>query len=73
MSALIRKPNTYVIEKCGMSGWYLYTVELCSFGTQIKWTKNLNNALMFSSQDRLAVFKNKMLGDMLVCYHHFAR
>ncbi len=73
MSDEFRKPNTCVIEKCGMQGWYLYTAEQCSFGTQIKWTTNLSEALMFSSEDRISTFKDKVLGNMTICVYRFFR
>lgn len=60
----------FVITKSGMdSKWYLYTVEQVSFGKRISWTKNYNDALMFTSEEKVESFKSKMLGKIPITIH----
>lgn len=59
----------YFIAKQGMFDWFLYTVEQCSFGKRIVWTKDIKKALVFSSEKRAEIFKTKVLENVQVCIH----
>ncbi len=56
----------YVIVKDGMTDWFLYTVEQCSFGKRIEWTHNCKEALIFTSEEKVESFKERMLENVLV-------
>jgi len=66
-----RKNAYYVIAKHGMEQWYLYSVEQCSFGKRILWTRTLKSALIFSSEKAVETFKSKSLQNVSVDIHRF--
>jgi len=61
--------HTFVITKQGMSDWYLYTVEQLSFCKRISWTKNIKDALLFTSEEKVESFKSKVLEKVPVSIH----
>ena len=63
------KEHLFVISKSGMNGWYLYSVEKCSFGKRINWTQQLKNAIVFTSEQKVEMFKEKVLKNILVDIH----
>jgi len=58
--------QNYVISKEGMADWFLYTVEKCSFGKRIEWTRNRKEALIFTSEEKVESFKERMLENVTV-------
>ncbi len=73
MSHKILTRQAYAITKNGMVSWFLYTVENCSFGKRIKWTQNPKTALIFSSEEAIEVFKEKVLQNVPVGIHRFSK
>ncbi len=63
--------NEYVISKIGMDSWFLYTVEECSFGKRITWTKNYDFALIFTSEEKVEAFKERVLEKVSVSINRF--
>lgn len=63
--------SAYVITKFGMDDWFLYTVEQCSFGKRIMWTKNHKNTIIFTSEEKVKSFKAQVLKNVPVCIHKF--
>ncbi len=49
-----------------MADWFLYTVEQCSYGKRIEWTHDRKEALIFTSEEKVESFKERMLGNVLV-------
>lgn len=56
-----------------MDGWYLYSVEECSYGKRILWTKNFENTIVFSSEEKVETFKEKVLTHAAVNVHRFLK
>ncbi len=67
-----KSPNSeYVISKKGMDTWFLYTVEECSYGKRITWTKNYKLALIFTSEEKVESFKERVLHKVTVSINKF--
>lgn len=60
---------TFYLSKSDMDGWYLYSVEDCSFGKKILWTRKIENTILFSSEERVETFKEKVLNHVPVNIH----
>lgn len=63
--------HLYVIAKRGMLDWFLYSVEECSFGKRIKWTRNLDDTIMFTNEAYAETFKEKVLSNVPVYLRKF--
>jgi len=65
--------NEFVISKHGMDSWFLYTVEECTFGKRITWTQNYKNSLIFTSEEKVENFKERVLEKISVNINRFVR
>lgn len=63
----------YVITKHEMEEWFLYTIEHCSYGKRITWTRKLNDALVFPSERRALLFKEKVFENVPIGIRHFLK
>lgn len=59
--------HLYAIAKRGMLDWFLYSVEDGSFGKRIKWTRNLDDTIIFTNEAYAETFIEKVLGNIPVC------
>lgn len=60
---------TFYISKSNMDEWYLYSVEECSYGKRILWTQNFEKTIVFSSEEKVETFKEKVLQNANVNIH----
>jgi len=67
------KEYTFYISKATMDDWYLYSVEDCSYGKRILWTRNFDNTIVFSSEEKVETFKEKVLKHVPVNIHRFLK
>jgi len=63
------KEYTFYISKINMDDWYLYSVEDCSFGKKILWTQKFENTIVFSSEEKVETFKEKVLNHIPINIH----
>lgn len=67
------KEYTFVISKMGMDDWFLYAVGTHSYGKRIEWTHQISDALVFTTEQRLESFREKVLKNIPVVIHMIVR
>ncbi len=66
-----KKPLGFAIINASRPDWFLYTAEKTEYGFRIEWTELKDAALVFSSEDKIAVFVEKVLDNKQIGIYQF--